>query len=75
MHDSYEPMRTSAYPLADVIVICISVVDRTTLEDARRKWYDEIRQFAGHETPIVLVGNQVDRRQSDNEHHQVDSRV
>jgi len=61
------------YPSTDVFVICFSVFDRTSLEDARRKWYDEIRPFVGHETPIILVGNQIDLRQTDNEHHQVNS--
>ena len=49
------------FNLQDVFLICFSVVDPTSLENVRSKWYPEISHHAP-DVPIILVGTKVDLR-------------
>ncbi|CAG7827158.1 unnamed protein product [Allacma fusca] len=46
----------------DVFVICFSVVNPTSMESARAKWFREVRHHCPN-TPIVLVGTKLDLRE------------
>ena len=69
--DEYDTIRQLSYQSTDVVVICFNVVDRRTLEDVGHKWQVEVRKFAGPQTPVILVGNQVDRRRPADNKQQV----
>jgi len=70
--DAYDGIRAMVYPSKDVVVVCFKVDDPNTLQDVRSRWQIEVRMHAGPRTPIVLVGNQVDLRQtSPDDQHQV----
>ena len=49
------------FNLQDVFLICFSVVDPTSLENVRSKWYPEISHHAP-DVPIILVGTKLDLR-------------
>ena len=56
----YENRRKLYYPLADVVLMVFNMVDRSTLENARSKWFQEVRRHI-KDVPIVLAGMQKDR--------------
>ena len=64
--EAYNELRLLAYPQSDVLIICFSLDDPTSLQNVRSKWYPEVRHHCHHQ-PIVLVGNQMDLR-SDPDH-------
>ena len=53
--------RPLSYPQTDVFLICFSVVNPTSFENVRAKWYSEIKYYCP-DTPIILVGTKVDLR-------------
>jgi small GTP-binding protein len=59
--EDYDRLRPLSYPQTDVFLICFSVVSPTSLENAKSKWYREVRHHCPN-TPIVLVGTKVDLR-------------
>ena len=54
--------RQLLYSMADVFVVCFSLVNPASLENVRSKWYPEISSFSAY-TPIILVGTKCDLRQ------------
>lgn len=60
-HGSYDRLRSLSYPRTDVIIICFSLVDRTSLESVKAKWYPEVSYHCPN-SPIILVGTKVDLR-------------
>ncbi|KAF2879271.1 hypothetical protein ILUMI_26901 [Ignelater luminosus] len=59
--EEYERLRPLSYYKTDVFLICFSLVDPASFENARTKWCDEIRKHCP-KTPIILVGTKLDLR-------------
>lgn len=62
--DDHAVLRTFAYKDSEVFVLCYSVMDRESFENIQTKWLPEIKRFMGKKVPIVLVGTQIDLRNS-----------
>jgi GTPase SAR1 family protein len=52
-----------AYPDTDVILLCFSVVRPDSMENIKTKWMPELNKYLP-DALIVLVGTQVDLRES-----------
>lgn len=59
--EDYDRLRPLSYPQTDVFIICFSVVNPASFENARDKWFPEIRHHCPG-VPAILVGTQVDLR-------------
>lgn len=59
--DDFGHLRPLCYPQADAALICFSVVDSESLENARTKWAREIKRHCPS-VPVVLVGTNTDKR-------------
>ena len=59
--DDYDRLRPLSYPLADVFILCFSVVCTRSYEYVCKKWYPEITRFCPR-VPILLVGTKHDLR-------------
>ena len=59
--ETYDRLRSLAYPESDVFLVCFSVVSPDSYDNVREKW---IRDVSHHSpgTPIILVGTQSDLR-------------
>ncbi|KAK3595318.1 hypothetical protein CHS0354_004470 [Potamilus streckersoni] len=57
----HDKNRKFAYKGADVILLCYSVVNRTSLQNLTRYWIPEVKCCAPA-TPVVIVGTQADLR-------------
>jgi len=63
--EELENVRVLSYPNTDVFLLCFSVVDRTSFENVKNKWYQEIKQHIGSSKPLFqIVGTKADLRQS-----------
>jgi len=61
--EDFEKLRPLAYPNADVILICFSVNQPSSLKNVRDIWAPEVKRFCP-ERPFLLVGTQTDLRDS-----------
>lgn len=59
--EEYERMRTVAYPGANVFLIIFDVTQKSTFENATKKWFPEVKKAVGH-AKFVFVGNKSDLR-------------
>ncbi|RXN12046.1 ras-related C3 botulinum toxin substrate 1 [Labeo rohita] len=59
--EDYDRLRPLSYPQTDVFLICFSLVDPSSLENVRERWYPEVRYHCP-QTLIILVGTQFDLR-------------
>ena len=57
----HEKDRRFAYGRSDVVLLCFSIANPTSLRNCKLVWLPEIRKFCPH-TPIVLVGCKNDLR-------------
>jgi small GTP-binding protein len=56
-------VRQLSYPNTDVFLMCFSVADRTSYDNIKNKWVDEIKQYV--KGPLfLLVGTKQDLRDS-----------
>jgi len=60
--EDYDRLRPLSYPQTDVFMVCFSVVNPSSIDNVRAKWYPEISHHCPN-TPIVLVGTKVDLRE------------
>ncbi|XP_063443750.1 ras-related C3 botulinum toxin substrate 2-like [Mytilus trossulus] len=60
--EDYDRFRPLSYPQTDVVVVCFSLVHRSSFENINQKWIPEIRHHLTG-VPIVLVGTKLDIRQ------------
>ncbi|XP_078668087.1 rho-related BTB domain-containing protein 1-like isoform X3 [Branchiostoma floridae x Branchiostoma belcheri] len=54
----------SHFSRSDVVLLCFSIANPTSLKHAMLMWYPEIKQFCPH-APIILTGCQADLRYAD----------
>lgn len=59
--EDYDRLRPLAYPLADVFLVCFSLVRHQSLMSCQEKWMPELRRFS-LDVPVILVGNKCDMR-------------
>ena len=59
--EDYDRLRPLSYPQTDVFLVCFSVVNPSSYENVKSKWYNEIKYYCP-DTPIILVGTKADLR-------------
>uniref|UniRef100_A0A1I8JB37 Rho-related GTP-binding protein RhoU n=1 Tax=Macrostomum lignano TaxID=282301 RepID=A0A1I8JB37_9PLAT len=59
--EEYEMLRDLSYPGTDVFLVCFSIVNPTSLENARQLWIPEVTRACPN-APFLLVGTQSDLR-------------
>ena len=59
--EDYDRLRPLSYPQTDVFLVCFSLVDPYSFENVKEKWVPEVAHHCPN-TPIVLVGTQLDLR-------------
>ncbi|GIX68691.1 ras-like GTP-binding protein RHO [Caerostris darwini] len=71
--DHYSAIRTLTYENSDAVILCFAIDNPASLISVTQKWFPEILEYTPN-TPIVLVGNKIDLRNSElaNEHVSVD---
>jgi small GTP-binding protein len=57
----YDGLRPLAYQKCNVVVLCFSVNDQTSLDNIWNKWFAEVKRHAPHAS-ILLVGLKKDLR-------------
>lgn len=70
--EEYDRLRPLSYPQTDILLVCFSVVERSSLRNVTDKWYPEIRENCSSgnpellrrlgKRPILLVGTKTDLR-------------
>lgn len=66
--EAYDRLRPLSYPDANVLLICFSLVNRSSFENVLLKWHPEISNFCPNK-PVLLVGTKLDLRDDENEVH------
>ena len=61
--EELENIRTLSYANTDIFLLCFSVVDRTSFENVKNKWYEEVKVHS-KEPVILLVGTKTDLREN-----------
>ena len=64
--EDYDRLRPLSYPGTDVFLVCYSVVDPQSFENASKKWLPELKTNA-QSVPTILVGTKLDLK-SDEEY-------
>lgn len=59
--EDYDNLRKLSYPETNVFLLCFSVVSPTSYENARYKWFEEIKEFSANAV-VIVVGTQIDLR-------------
>ena len=60
--DDFGHLRPLCYPQIDVALICFSVTDYSSFENARNKWIKELKRNCSNDVPIILIGTNIDTR-------------
>ncbi|CAD8180040.1 unnamed protein product [Paramecium octaurelia] len=67
--ETYDKLRTLSYSQADVFLIVFSVVDKSSFDNAKNKWYPELSQGDLKNIPKLVVGNKIDCRNEISQKH------
>jgi len=59
--EEYARLRALSYPETDVFLLCFSVVEPSSFENIKSKWYPEVTHHCP-EAKILLVGTKIDLR-------------
>jgi len=59
--EGYKDIRPLAYTNTDVFVICYDVTNKTSLENVKKVWIPELRNYC-KDAPFILVGTKMDLR-------------
>jgi Ras-related C3 botulinum toxin substrate 1 len=60
--EDYDRLRPLSYPQTDVFLIAYSIVNPSSFENVRAKWFPEVSHHCPN-TPIVLTGTKLDLRE------------
>eukprot|EP01098_Paradermamoeba_levis_P012833 TRINITY_DN5701_c0_g1_i4.p1 TRINITY_DN5701_c0_g1~~TRINITY_DN5701_c0_g1_i4.p1 ORF type:complete len:214 (-),score=72.24 TRINITY_DN5701_c0_g1_i4:216-857(-) len=60
--EEYARLRALSYPETDVFLLCFSVVEPSSFENIKSKWYPEVTHHCP-EARILLVGTKIDLRE------------
>ena len=55
-------MRPLAYPDANCFLVCFSLVDKASFQNAKNAWRDELLLQGPADVPMILVGLKSDMR-------------
>ncbi|KAI9321207.1 Rho1 GTPase [Dichotomocladium elegans] len=72
--ETFDRLRTLAYPDSDVILIAFSIGDPETLGNIPEKWLPEVQYHCGPKMPFFLVGCKKDLRNDSKTLQQLQSR-
>ncbi|KAI5607323.1 rho-related GTP-binding protein RhoH, partial [Silurus asotus] len=61
-NDTFHQIRPMSYQQADVVLLCYSVANPSTLASIQQKWMAEVRQYLPR-VPVLVVGTQTDHRE------------
>jgi Ras-related C3 botulinum toxin substrate 1 len=59
--EDYDRLRPLSYPGTHVFLVCFSIINPTSYENIKTKWYPEIRHHAPG-VPFIIVGTKEDLR-------------
>lgn len=59
--EDYDRLRPLSYPQTDVFLICYSIINPSSFENVKTKWWPEITHHAPG-VPFILVGTKLDLR-------------
>lgn len=61
-NDTFRQIRPMSYQQADVVLLCYSVANPTSLASLRQKWIAEVREYLPR-VPVLVVATQTDNRE------------
>ncbi|XP_027030381.1 rho-related GTP-binding protein RhoH [Tachysurus fulvidraco] len=61
-NDTFRQIRPMSYQQADIVLLCYSVANPSTLASIHQKWIREVRENLPH-VPVLVVGTQTDLRE------------
>jgi len=60
--EDYDRLRPLSYPGSDIVFLCFSVVNKTSYDAIKIKWYPEVHHYVPN-VPIMLLGTKLDLRE------------
>ena len=61
--EELENIRTLSYANTDIFLLCFSIVDRSSFENVKNKWFEEVK-IHSNKPILLLVGTKSDLRRS-----------